>query len=243
MVWVLGVVILVLAGFMLYRIIYGGGESVPMHSPMDPLGPCREAFYRSAALEIERQLAILAVSLNEVFEQDQAENSGLATRLISLAESEWRHLDERVLAIQDLMLKYCSLISYAVPVNSAAPRHFRSAIMREHIRAREELSQFVFRPRLRFHIRLGVLRSAGSMLTVEFLRSASQARTGRAELRRHWSVLDLTFHDFDLIAKESLLSLRMVLAALPDELVPEFGAELKAATLRESKVGSIVSHR
>ncbi len=241
MAWVLGVVILAFSGFMLRRLLYSGGESSPVLSPMDPLGPCRETFYRSVAQEVETRIGILAVSLNEVLEQDDRGRADLASRLLSLVGSEWRHLDELVLSLQDLMLKYSPLLTYAVPVRSASPRHFRSSVLQSHIGTLDELSQFVFRPRLRFHIHVGVLRSAGRTLTEEFSDSVARAQTAPSVIRRSRSLLDLSFHDYDLIAKDSLLALRMALAALPDELLSDFGAELKTAARREARAPALIS--
>jgi hypothetical protein len=231
--WVIGAVVLALAGLVLHRILYSCGESVPMRSPVDPLPAAREKFYRPVAQEIEMGAGMIAVSLNEAFEEDQKRNADSVCRLLFLAESEWQRLDQTLLAVQNLMLKYRPLLTFAVPLRRATRRHYRSAIMLDHVRTHEEIEQFVYRPKLSFHMHIIILRSGERMLTAEFRRSASEARSDPSALRRQWSLLDFLFHDFDLIGKESLLALRMVLAALPGDQLSEFAVELDAALRRD----------
>lgn len=235
MAWLIAVLILTIAGLTLHRALYPSrGNAFPLRSPSDPLGAPREAIFQPLAAEIKQRAGIIAVSLNEAFKEDDQGQGSLAAGMLSLAEAEWSRLAEELLSVHDLMLKYLPLLRYAVPLRSAVIRQCRSAAMQELARAHEELEQFVYRPRFRFHIHLSALRSAGRTLTDEFFRFASEARQAPV-LRLRWKLLDLFFYDFDLIAKDSLLALRMILAALPDELLPEFACDLQMAPGREVK--------
>lgn len=225
----------------LHRILYSSGKSSAMRSPVDGLQPLLERFYRHFALELEHTTGILAVALNEAFEEALKGGADTACGLLTLAESEWQRLGQSILALQDLMLKYGPLLTFAVPLRSAAPRLFRSATMQEHVKAHEKLDQFILRPKLRFRLHISVLRSGSQMLATEFRQVAWAARTLPSELERQLISADLLFHDFDLVVKDSLLALRMVLAALPTDQVSEFEAELKAATRREADEPSFVS--
>lgn len=205
------------------------------------LTPEREAAYQSAALEVESRVTIVGVSLNDAIEERETGHLEIARQLVGLAVCEWGNSAQMVTALLNAIAKYAPTAQAVFPVRSIAFHRFKSHTMVEYARMHEVLDQFVFRSKPRFQVHIRLLRRAAAVLTSEFERSyrrAFRAERGSNELWRH---LDLCFHDFDLISKESLLALRAFLFCLPDDEVNAFTADLRALTAHSVRALSSVS--
>ena len=220
--WLLGIPVLILVSVLARRLLHLGAEKETVRSPSHVLGPQREALYSMAGEEIETHITMVAVSLNDALEEQQAGHAELALQLHTLAVGEWGRLAKVVQSLQALTVRYLVLTEYTVPLRPLTSHHFRSQIMADHVRFHSFLDQFVFRPRLRFKLHLGILRHATQILTEEFCR----ATPPREDFTGRGSKLDYCFHDFDLVAKESLVVFRALLACLPDSALPSLGEEV-----------------
>jgi hypothetical protein len=223
---------LALVALVVRRLLRLGTVEKPLRSPTAALGPESEILYAQVCQEIEASVTMVAVSLNDAIEEQRAGRAELAGELFSLAIKEWTRLAEVVEGLQALTLRHLILMQYAVPLRPLTSQHFRSQIMVEHVRFHALLDQFVFRPRLRFQLHVRILRHASQILTEEFRRCnpATGAASGRG------SNLDYFFHDFDLVAKESLVVFRALLACLPDSVIPSLAQEA-AFVVNGSAVG------
>jgi hypothetical protein len=208
----------------------------------------RESAYQSIAEEIEAQVSIVGISLNDAIQQHDLGKQDTAWRLIELADCQWDRLAQTVTGLLNMLGKYMPVARVVLPPRSVAAHHFKSPAMAGYARMHEVFDQFVFRYKLRFHLHIKLLRHAAESLTAEFgrtYRSGLRADTGSNAI---WSCLDLCFHDFDLITKETLLGCRAFLACLPDKEVPDFATDLNAlvfhrvrrtpAPPQESQVGA-----
>jgi hypothetical protein len=227
--WILGTlagVLLILLGRELRRLL-----QLDQHGPCRPVGlvpldSAREAIYQAAALEMQAQTAILAVSLNDAMEERDAGHADISWQLVHLSRCAWERLAEVLIALFQTISKYTPAARFAVPVRSIAADRFRSAAMVDCLRMREWLDQFVFRYKQRFQIHIRVLRSAAETLTVRFAMTKSAAQRSPNCSSVLWDDLDVCFHDFDLVIKETLLAFRALLASLPEKELQDFAADL-----------------
>jgi hypothetical protein len=200
------------------------------------LGSEREAIYQPVAQEIVTQSAILGISLNDAIEERDAGQPDIAWRLVYLSLSEWDRLAEILSELNSIMVRHlASTRGIAAPRTVIADR-FRSRAMIDFMRMHELFDQLVFRTRLRYQLHLRMLRRASETLTSEFrkqYRNASRAEDRSAEL---WESLDYYFHDFDLLAKESLLSFRLLLACLPHPQLDDLMKEAQALVRHSVRV-------
>jgi len=233
--WVIGLAFLTGFGFVLRRIMRLDGDPASLYrelSPLAPLSPDRESVYRPVALEIDTHATILAISLNEAFEERAAGNLDLAWRLIRLTAAEWARLVDILTILIGVMTKYMPTIQVVGPVRSMPSTHFRSQVMLEYTPLHETVNQLIFRSKQRFQAHVRTLRRAVDTLTADF---RHLCRSGEKEANRPpevWQALDYEFHDFDLLTKEVLLALRSLLSGLPESTISEFSTELIASLPR-----------
>ena len=226
--WVLGSFTLIVVGTVLRRVL-SLGESVPSQfCGMIPLDRNRELTFAPVAREIEARSGILGVSLNDAMEERNIGNQEVAWRLARLACSEWERLAAVMMFLLNSLNDYLPDIHMVFPIRKMSSSHFMSRTMADYVRMHELLSQFVFRPRLRFQLQLRVLRRAVETLTTEFQRECYQGeRSQNPASADCWQRLDIYYHDFDLITKESLLALRAFLVSLPDNSIEPFAVEIQ----------------
>jgi hypothetical protein len=233
--WVIGLAFLTGFGFVLRRLMRLDGDPASLYrelSPLAPLSPGRESLYRPVALEIDTHATILAISLNEAFEERDSGNTDVAWRLIRLTAAEWARLVEILTILIAVMTKYMPTIQVVGPVRSMPSNHFRSQVMLDYAPLHEVVHQLIFRSKQRFQVHVRTLRRAVDTLTADF---RHVCRAGERDDNRPpevWQSLDYEFHDFDLLTKEVLLALRSFLSGLPESTVSEFAAELTASLPR-----------
>jgi len=101
------------------------------------------------------------------------------------------------------------------------------------------LDQLVFRSKMRFQLQVRVLRRAAETLTGEFYRTYRSADRNGDRSPELWARLDLLYHDFDLLTKESLLAFRAFLACLPDTALSGFAGHLAAIVWQRERPAAL----
>jgi hypothetical protein len=239
--WLMGALILGGVGILLRRLLRLDEGRSQSAGRLPALSEDRATVYQPVVQEIETQAAILGISLNDAFEERDAGNPDIAWRLVRLSVSEWDRLADIVTLLLSHMTKHLGAAKIVVPTRNMGAHHFRSRVMIDYVRMHELLDQLVFQSRLRFQLHLRVLRRAVGTLSGEFRRSYRYAeRTGDCPPEL-WTRFDLYFHDFDLVAKETLLAFRALLACLPPSALPSFSADLKAILRRGVRTPAISS--
>jgi hypothetical protein len=240
--WILGSITLIVVGTVLRRILRLDCPPLPKHHGLIPLDRNREMAYNPVACEIETRTTILGVSLNDAIEERDNGNNEMAWRLARLAACEWERLAGLLTILLNSLNEHLPEIQMAFPVRRVASSHFKSRTMSDYVRMHELLGQFVFRPRLRFQLQLRVLRRAVETLTSEFQRECHLGEQSAEESSLdYWRRLDIFFHDFDLITKETLLALRAFLVCLPDTSVGAFGMEVQAIAHKGVRSKSLIA--
>jgi hypothetical protein len=243
--WVVGASVLVVVGVVLRRLLGLDSKVPPSVDRLSRIGQLRESIYKPIERELETRAAIVAISLNEAFEERDSGRSDIAWRLVRLSAAEWTRLAEVTNNLLGLMAKYMPLARMAAPGRILATHRFKSQIMTDQVRMHEVLQQLVFRSKLRYQLQVRVLRRCVESLTEDFLRQCRAAQNESERTPELWSSLDLEFHDFDLVTKEVLLALRAFLVCLPDSDVKDFVGELPAVLPRgvRSASGAVVVER
>ena len=224
--WVLGASVLVVFGVVLRRLLRLDSEPRRSSSGLSHLGSSREALYKPVAREIEMHTAIVGISLNEAFEERDYGSAENAWRLVRLSASEWSRLSEVTEALLNLVVRYLPTARINVAVRNLTAHRFKSQIMIDHVRMHEVLHQLIFRSKLRFQLHVRVLRRAVESLTGDFIHRCRSAECDEDHPPELWTSLDLEFHDFDLLTKETLLAFRAFLICLEDHDLEDFAAEL-----------------
>jgi hypothetical protein len=228
--WIMGAAVLFGMGVLLRRLL-GLGASSPRRLPMS-LNHEQRSFCNAIAEEVESRSAILAVLLNEAIEELAAGNSDIAWELLDLAKAEWISLAEFLSEILRNVTDYLPLAHIAIPVRSMVAEHFRSDVMIDYLRVPELVDQFLSRTKLRFHVQIRVLRHAVEILTTDFRRAEPTRNLGTAYSRALWSRLDRDYHDFDLIAKRTVLASGRFVSWLPQSAAALFVLALRPALER-----------
>lgn len=232
MYWLSGALLLVVVGLVLRRLLrLNGSLSRPPEAPTSLTAEERESIYLQVTREVETQTAMLAVSLNDAFQERAADHHEIACRLVSLSVSEWARLAEVVQALLNIITKYIAQIDGLV-LHSIRSQRFKSPPIIDDVRLHELLIQFVFRSRLRCQLQVRLLRRATETLTSEFRRLCEYLDQTRDDSAEVWQCLDIYFHDFDLIIKETSLALQALLASIPRSRAAELNHALQIAVER-----------
>jgi hypothetical protein len=230
--WFAGGSILAGCAILLRRLLGMGASKSVERRGLLPLSPERESIYQSIAQDLETQCTMMGITLNDAMNERDEGNSDIAWRLIRLCRDQWDRVMEILGLLLNVMGKYMPATRVVVPLRSISAQRYKSRTMTDFFRMYEFLDQLVFRSKLRFQLQTGILRRAAETLTNEFGRNYRYvARTGDASPEL-WSRLDFSFHDFDLLGKETLLAFRTFLACLPDPALAAFASDLATARAR-----------
>ena len=223
--WVLAVVTLVLVAVVSRRVLHL--DDAASRKGFLCLGREREELYQPVALEIETQTVILAISLNEALGERDEGNVENAWRMVGLALCQWNRLADNVTRLLNAIEASIPSSRSTLRVRNIGPDRFMSRTMLEFLRMRDALNQLVFRSKIRYQMNIRVLRRAVESVSSDFRNAYRSMEKPRPRSCEAWDLLDPAFHDFDLIIKESLLSFRTLLVALPDSALGDFASDLK----------------
>jgi hypothetical protein len=239
MAWLAGGLILVVAAFLLRRLLRLNSQNPRRLAGLLPLSADRQNLYEPLAREIEIQDAILGISLNDAFEERDGGHADIAWHLIRLSASEWDRQQEILSGLLNAIVAHLGELGVVVPLRSLSSFGFKSPVMKDFVRMHELLDQLVFRTRLRFQLRIRVLRRATAALTSEFRRAYRYGEGPDGRPPELWRRLDLLYHDFDLVTKESLLAYRTYVFCLPHSALAAFAADLERLTRHVARSVSV----
>ncbi|MGH9469462.1 MAG: hypothetical protein ACRD1N_03860 [Terriglobia bacterium] len=218
---------LIVVGYVCRRILHLD-ESPALRRGLAHLSPEREGAYQVVTLEIETQTVILGISLNEALGERESGDPENAWRLVRLAMCQWDRLAEIVTVVLNITAHHLPYARSGLVVRAVDTRRFRSRGMQEFVAVGDTLDQLIVRSKQRCQFHVRVLHRAADALTADFrraYRAAERTPKCRGEI---WGNLDPAFQDFDLIIKESLITLRNLLAALPDSALRDFVSDLNS---------------
>jgi hypothetical protein len=199
-----------------------------------------QAIYQPIAQEIEAHTTILGITLNDAFSEREAGRHEMAWHVVRLARGEWERLTEFVVGLQSLLSKFLLTTNGIVPVRRVATGHFKSRAVIDNVGLYEFLDQVLFSSKRRFALQLRLLFRASAILTKDFKRTCREGEFTLDSSDELWARLDYCFHDFDLIAKETVLAFRTLLACQSPEGAQELALDLQMLLERGVRVS--VSH-
>ena len=240
--WLLGASFLVAFGTWLRRLL-GSHSPRPIRSTgLVALQGNLQAIYNLIVQEVETHAAILGISLNDAFEERDSNRHEISWRLVRLSLGEWNRLSDLLISLLRTLSKYLPSANAVVPGHRMSPENFKLRDIVDHVRLYEFLDPLVFSSKRRFLLQIRLLQKAAANLTGEFRRTCRYGEQTQDPSPEVWSRLDFCFHDFDLIAKEILLSLRALLACLPTEAAEGLGADLHLLLQQISRVAVSSPH-
>lgn len=237
--WLVGVFLLAAFALVLRRLLCLDERRGSLSSGFWRLGEAREAVYQSVAQELETQCAILGITLNDAIDEKEAGHFQIASRLVRLCAGEWDRVTEVLGGLLRVVSKHMPSARVAVPLRSLSAQRFKSRTMMDFIRMYELLDQLVFRSKMRFHLQVRVMRRANETVSAEFRKYFRYAERTGDQSPEYWSRMDLLFHDFDLLCKETLLVFRAFLMCLPDSALPAFAADVDALRPRPERAMTV----
>jgi len=241
--WVLGGLLLLAVGAVLRRALRMGPSAPQRASGMAPLCPELQAVYNPIAQEVETHSTILGIALNDAFDERDACRHDMAWRMVQLSAGEWSRLAEIVKALLNTQAKHLTGCPAIVTAHRIVGEHFRSRLMADNLRVYELLDRLVFHSQQRFQLRIRLLRRAVENLTKEFRHTYRYMEKTQDHSPEIWARYDLCFHDFDLIAKETLLAFRTLLACMPPEELGDLAGDLQGLLQRGSRTPSVPVNR
>jgi hypothetical protein len=235
MAWLFGGIALLLVGIAMRRLLGLSGPSRPRRVRLD--AEC-EILCKTVMQELHAHSSILAVSLNDAIEERESGNSEIADHLLDLTLAEWKILADDLLSILDVISLTLPLACGTLHVRNIARSDFRSDAMTDYVRLHHWLDQFVVRTKLRYHLQIRVLRYAVETLTVDFREAQPSLQPAGGISGEEWKRLDLAYHDFDLVSKETVLALRNLVGCLPEDAIAEVAARLRPLLERGLRASS-----
>jgi len=233
--WVLGCVVLVLVGALL-REFLGLRSSRQTRGGWVQVRPDCDAIYDTVAREIEAHSVILGITLNDAFNERESDRAEMAWLVVGLANGEWDRLRELVAGLQKTLARYLPTTNTVVPVRRVSASNFKSRAVIDYVSLYEFLDQILFSSKQRFGLRLRVLSRACALLTKEFQHAYREGERSQDASLEVWNRLDCYFHDFDLLAKETLLTFRTLVACQSPEGVRRMAAEVEELLQRGVRV-------
>jgi hypothetical protein len=211
MLWLVSGLILALVALLLRRILHMGGKHESGGNGLRSLRGELATIYETVAQEIETQTGILGVTLNEAFAEREAAHPEMAWHVVRLAMGQWERVAELIASLQAVLARVMTTTPSVVVVRRVAVGHFKSRAVIDNIAVYELLDQLLFSSKGRFALQLRFLRRASTLIKKEFRRSCWEGERTLDQSNELWTRLDYYFHDFDLIAKETLLAFRSLL--------------------------------
>jgi len=233
--WVLGGMFLVAVGAVL-RLALRMGTSAPQRTTgTAPLRPELRAVYNAIGQEVETHSTILGIFLNDAFDERDAPRLDMAWRMVELSAGEWSRLAEIVKGLLNTLTKHLTHCPAIAPPPRLVTEHFKSRIMTDSLRVYELLDRLVLHSSQRFQLRVRLLRRAVESLSKEFRHTYRYMEKTQDHSPEIWARYDLYFHDFDLIAKETLLAFRTLLACMPSEALGDLTVDLHVLLQRGAR--------
>jgi hypothetical protein len=241
--WLIGGVILATVGVLLRRVLHMETKKKSRAGELASLRADLETIYAPLAQEIETHTAILGITLNDAFSEREAKRNEMAWHVVRLAVGEWDRLTELVVGLQSAVSKFLPATNAIVPLRRVAVFHFKSPAVRDNVGVYEFLDQILFSSRSRFALRLRLLLRTSTTLRSEFTRACREGAITLDSSDELWTRLDYCFHDFDLLAKETLLALRTLLLCLSSEGARVLALDLQNLLERGTRVSVSSSNR
>jgi len=232
----MGGLILAAVAMLLRRILHLGAKAGSRAGGRGSLREDLQAIYQPLAQEIEAQTTILGITLNEAFGEREATRHEMAWHVVRLARGEWERLTELVVGLQSVLTKFLPASNGIVPARRVATRHFKSRVVIDNVGLYEFLDQILFSSKRRFALQLRFLFRASALLSKDFKRACREGAITLDSSEELWTQLDYYFHDFDLIAKETLLAFRTLLACQSPEGAQELNLDLQILLERGMRV-------
>lgn len=225
MAWALAIAALLVVGYVFRRILRLDEPLRRAHG-RDPLSAEAEIIYQPVSAELETQIVLLGISLNEAIGERRAGHEENAWHLVRLAMCQWERVADMAAAVLKTISDHVPQTHSLVPVRDVTAHQYKSHVMVESMRAGAMLHEVIFRSNSRYQFQVRVIHRAVDTLTFEFGGAVRAAERAADETEELWSAIDPSFHDFDLVVKESLLAFRAFLLAAPIWLLPEITEEL-----------------
>jgi hypothetical protein len=234
--WLIGGLILAAVAALMRHILHLGAKGKAWVGGLGSLRADLRTIYEPVAQEIEAQTTILGITLNDAFGEREADRDEMAWHVVRLGRGEWERLTELVVGLQSVLSKFLPLTNGIVPVRRVAVGHFKSRAVKDHVGLYEFLDQVLFNSKHRFALQLRLLFRASAILGKEFRHACREGERTLDSSEELWTQLDYYFHDFDLIAKETLLAFRTLLACQSPEGLQEIALDLESLLERSTRV-------
>lgn len=225
--WLIAGVVLAAVGFLMRRLLHLDGSAKTRGesagSPRNEL----DTLYSPVAHEIETQTAILSITLNEAFGERKAGRHEMSWHIVHLARGEWERVTDLVSGLHAILSDVLPSTDQITLQRGVAVDHFKSRTVIGNIALHEFLDQLLFSPKRRFALQLRFLSRASQLLRQEFHRVYREGERTMDSSTELWTRLDHLFHDLDLIAKETLIAFRTLLASQTPAKAQALAAEVQ----------------
>jgi hypothetical protein len=241
--WLIAGLVLVVVALLLRRILGMDATGKVQVSRSGTLREDMQAIYQPVAHEVETHTTILGITLNDAFGERDANRHEMAWHVVHLAMGEWERLTELVTGIQNVLAKTLPSTHGVVVLRRVAVGHFKSRAVIDNVALYEFLDQILFSSKQRFALKLRVLFRTSTLLAREFRRTCREGERTLDCSSEVWNRMDYYFHDLDLIAKETLLAFRTLLACQSPEGAQELALNLQMLLDRGTRVSIAPSNR
>ena len=234
--WIVAGLSLVAVALLLRRILSMGPRGKTHAGGLGYLREDVRNIYEPFAQAIETHTAILGITLNEAFGEREAARPEMAWHFVHLALGEWERLAELVIGLQGSLTRILPATPGVVVTRRIAVGHFKSRAIIDNVALYEFMDQVMLISKRRFALKLRVLFRTSAILRREFRNACREGERTLDSSGELWTRLDYHFHDFDLIAKETLLAFHTLLACQSPEGVQEIATDVQMLLERGRRV-------
>jgi len=224
--WLIGGLIFAAVAVVLRRVLKMAATGKPRGAGAGFLCADLHAIYHPLAQEIETNTTILGITLNDAFGEREANRHEMAWHTVRLARGEWDRLTDLVVGLLGVLTKFLPSTNGIVPLRRVAVSHFKSRAVMDYVGLYEFLNQILFSSKHRFALQLRFLFRACAILSKEFKRACREGALTLDSSDELWTRLDYYFHDFDLIAKETLLAFHTLLSCQSPQRAQELALDI-----------------
>lgn len=192
----------------------------------------KEKLFVTTAEELEASYAMLSVALNEAFSLRTRSTLAHAREQVRVSADLFDRLTVRLLAALRALGdqgRHSRIFPNVVALN---PGFFRSANAQHIARTSNMLSMVLFITRFRFSRKLRALAAILEKLMADFREVAAEIADG-ASIRpgAHWGALEILHYDVNTCLRETMVTLKSFLCALPNEEVQSLQQKLQTSEL------------
>lgn len=181
------------------------------------LTPRGNSVYQTIEGRVENEMALANLTYDEAFSVHELGSVEEAKHLLDVGYRVIERFSPNMLQLLTTMARFSRMVSAMAPVTPLRPKDFRLTELASLAYLNGLVHQFLVSTSERFRLRIYVLGQSFGLATRSLLRSTERIVGDEPDAEREWEQVDAIRQDFDTLTRESLDTLKILLASLAAE--------------------------